>query len=557
MQILSFTIEIVIPSTSPLPTRSLVSLASLSTPTDITPFGPPDMHNGQDQAKLSEMLQLLAILDDNPLPDPGTEHIIPLKIHQTELRILNSIANFVSNGSSDFVCVVLDKTVPLNFLLSKNNGPPQDRDRLTAAAFFGAMRKAETWQDVMPSLLLHQSDHINNTLATLTFFPFEGIPQIYPDHDEIPALSSYVPLELKDEFSEGHLKLLVGIFKSSDPLVIIRGLFHRIRERSNFKIALHPTSSQIGPALNNLRLLIATSETMLQTRFLREQLKARVAWALQYRDLLRNVTCYQFGINELIGWRRRFIPESEDIPFSWIFNAHNAGVEPAGTMLVSSSARKAIESLSDTLLTYRLIPLAEYQIRPVAHRLDEQWNSTLPPPCRHAIPRTISELDASNLHYSAWPRVMGSSAPPCLCCARWLTEYNDHHQQRRYPAGARPIQWVTSNPRTKVDVPTDWSLAPSLGSRAGAVADDDVFGMILDRVTDVLKSAGLLRNVSDPDSDMDDGLYDMVTEKTYALFERTGLVNSGPWRPSPTMGGFQRMPLDVAIDEEMDTDAEA
>ncbi|KZP15474.1 hypothetical protein FIBSPDRAFT_867221 [Athelia psychrophila] len=509
------------------------------------------MHNAKDQSKLSEMLQLLHILDDEPLPDTGTQHTTPLKVHQAELRIANNIANFVCKSTTDVVCVALDKAMPLTFLLSKSGGPPKEADRFAAAAFFHYMQEAETWRDVMPSMLLYQPDRINRALAALSSFPTEGTLEGNFDDDGIPALLSYTPLELNVEFSEDHSERLAQLFETSDPLVIIRGLFNRVRARSSFRITSQLT---VGDALNNLQLLIATSETMLQTRFMHEQLRERTEWAQRYRDLLKNITGYHFGINELIGWRRRFISEDEQIRFAWVPEEPEVDTDAAGDMTVSQLARTAVESVSASLLTYQIITSAEYQNHPVARRLEQRWRCHFPSPSRHVIPRTVSHLDAAYRHYTAWPRVIGSSAPPCVCCARWLTEYNDYYHQRQYPLGARPIQWVTSNPRADVDITVDWAFAASFGTRSNAVADDEVFGMVLERVTDILKRIGLLRRISESDSDSDDGLYEMVTEKTFALLAKTGLVNGDPWRPSPTMGGFTGLPSVDVAEEDMSAD---
>lgn len=493
------------------------------------------------------MLQLLHVLDDEPLPDIGTQHLIPLKVHQAELRIVNNIANFISKSTADDVCVTLDKVMPLTFLLSKSGGPPEEADKLAAAAFFYRMKDAGTWRDVMHSMLLYQPDRINRALAALSSFPAEGSLEGTFD-DDIPALSTYEPLEMTEEFSNAHSERLGRLFETTDPLVIIRGLFNRVRTRSSFRIT---SNLSVGDLLTNLQLLIATSETMLQTRFMREQLKERTEWAQRYRDLLRNVTAYQFGIDELISWRRRFIPEAEDIMFAWLSEDSEGDADAAGDMAVSQIARTAIEGLSESLMTYQPITDVEYQTHPVARRLEQKWRDNLPSPSRHVLPRTISYLDVAYRHYTAWPRVMGSSAPPCVCCARWLTEYNDYHQQRYYPNGARATQWITSNPLADVDVPIDWAFSAESGTRASAVADDEVYGMVLERVTDILKRTGLLRKTSESDSDSDDGLYEMVTETTYALLAKTGLMNGAPWRPSPTMGGFTGLPSqDMDVDKE-------
>lgn len=491
------------------------------------------------------MLQLLRILDDDPEPDAGTEHSWPTKMNEVELRIMNNVAHFVSASTSSVVCVTLDKTVPLTFLLSKNGGPPSDKDKLLATSFFAAMRDAKTWKDVMPSLFLHQQERINDKLAALSSFPIEDIPDL---NEEIPSTSSYVPLEAKEEFGMNHVERLAEMFKTMDPLVILKALFARVKARSSFQVVPHLTPDQAETTSTSLQKLIVTSETLLLTRFMREQLKGEVEWAQEYQRLIREITRYQIGLGELINWRRRFISAGEEIRSMWI---SGADLEGSDDLPVSASARAAIEGLSESLLLYQPISSADYQIHPVTYRLEQQWKKTLPSPTHHAIPQTIRRLDGLYPRYTAWPRLLGTSANPCLCCARWLTEYNDHHRQRRCPLGEKTVHWVTSNPQPRIDVPVGWAFADSLLSRASSEADDEVYGMVVERVTAVLKKCGLLRGLPHSDSDSDDGLYDMMAEKTFTLLDSAGLVTADSWSITPTMVMDARQGI---VDDEMDID---
>ena len=96
------------------------------------------------------MLQLLRILDQQPIADPGTDDFNLTKADKVELKIMDNIAWFLASRSTDFVTVTLRKDMPLTFVLAKNRGMPDDKDITMAKEFFDSMRDASTWQDVMP-----------------------------------------------------------------------------------------------------------------------------------------------------------------------------------------------------------------------------------------------------------------------------------------------------------------------------------------------------------------------------------------------------------------------
>jgi hypothetical protein len=108
--------------------------------------------------------------------------------------------------------------------------------------------------------------------------------------------------------------------------------------------------------------------------------------------------------------------------------------------------------------------------------------------------------------YTVNPRIIGTNAQLCICCAQWLKKYNDDFMT--YP---KPPTWKASNPMLSVDVRMDWGLEQrSTGRRRRA--DDAVFGMLLKGVTRVLEDVGLLRKVNLPIPARDNFEWDSVSE---------------------------------------------
>lgn len=428
------------------------------------------------QRQLSEMLQLLRILDERPIADPGTEEFKLTKADKVELKIVDNIACFLAPRSTDDILVTLHKDMPLTFVLAKNCGIPDERDKAIAKAFFHAMRDASTWRDVLPCLISNGAERINNALIALSMFQFEGI---------LDGDTPYVPSELHEEFSEQFAERFTSLFDTQDPLEILKGLFHRIRDRASFQVEPNHISSseELNAQLDKFILVTATAESLLLTKFFTKNEQAD--WALEYRTRARQVSRYVYGITDLIAFRKRFILAGSDIRYVWLEDIDINEVEPvpnSEAIQLSDSAWTAIQRLSESLQSCELISSDEYHAHPKSSLLEEQWMSTIHP-IRHAVPRMITLLD-KDTSYMAYPRLIGSSAQLCLCCARWLTEYDD--------SGGWRTKWMASNPVREIDIGADWAL---VGVEAPAWMDGEVYEMVLQRVTRVLKDAELLREL--------------------------------------------------------------
>ena len=425
------------------------------------------------------MLQLLRILDEKPTPDPGTEEFKLSKADKVELKIMDNIACFLASRSTDVVTVTLHKNIPLTFVLAKNRGMPDEKDKAMAKAFFHAMRDASTWRDVMPCLILNGAERINKALVALTTFQFESV---------LDSDTPYVPGELEEEFSENFAERFMELFGTRDPLEILKGLFHRVRERANFEVDPTCTTNpdELNAQLEKFILVTATAESFLLTKFLRKNIDEEVDWALEYRARARQVSQYMQGLSDLIAFRRRFILAGSDIRYVWLADIieANSGQESEGVPnQLSDSAWTAIQRVSESLRSYESISSDEYQTHPKASGLEEQWTVTTHP-IRHVVPRMITHLDRDQF-YTAYPRLIGCSTQLCICCARWLTEYDESGGWRR--------KWMASNPKG-TDVEANWSLGP-WEPGLSSYANNEVYGMVFDRVTRVLKSLGLLREV--------------------------------------------------------------
>jgi hypothetical protein len=281
----------------------------------------------------------------------------------------------------------------------------------------------------------------------------------------------------------------VELFHTRDPPKILKCLFHRVRDLATFEFDLNCTTNpdELNAQLFKLTLVTATSESLLLTKLLRENINREVDWAMEYRDRVRQVSRYMQGIADLIAFRRRFFAEGSKIPYVWLEDVHQVDSEQRPKEVdiqLSDSAWAAIQSLSQSLRSYESISADEYHANPNSSILEKQWRPTIHP-IRHVVPRMITHLDKDRF-YTAHPRLVGTSAQLCLCCARWLTAYDD--------SGGWHRKWMTSNPIHGMDVGADWAIGPG-APRFSSRLDDEVYEMVLQRVTGVLKGAGLLREI--------------------------------------------------------------
>jgi hypothetical protein len=425
------------------------------------------------------MLQLLHILDEKHTVDPGIEEFTLTKADKVELNIMENIAFFLTSRNTDVVAVTLHKGIPLTFVLAKNRGVPNEKDMLIAKEFFCGMRDASSWRDVMPCIISNGADRVNKMLVAVSTFQFEGI---------LPGEPPYVAGELYEEFSETVADRFAELFNTRDPLEILKGLFHRVRDRANFEVDPKCTTNpdELSSHLDKFALVTATAECLLLTKFLTEHIDRGVGWALDYRTRVRQVSRYIQGITDLIGFRRRFILAGSNIHYVWLADVHGGGSEeePNGVGLqLSDSAWTAIQNLSGSLRSYEAISNDDYYTNPKSPKLEGQWAPIIQP-IRHVVPRMIFHLDRDQF-YTAYPRLIGTSAQLCMCCALWLTEYDDSGGWRR--------KWKTSNREHGVDIGADWKLDGSAGTRLSLRADNDVYEVVRKRVIEVLKEAGLLQ----------------------------------------------------------------
>lgn len=455
---------------------------------------------GRDQRSFSERLQLLHILDNKPTVDSSTEEFNLSKLDKVELKIVDNIAYFLASRSTDVVAVTLRKTLPLTFVLAKNRGMPDETDIATAKAFFHNMRDASSWRDVMPCIIFNGAERINTVLAALSAFQFENI---------LPGETQYVPGELHEEFTEGLAERFADLFRTRETLEILKGLFHRVRDRASFEVDPNRTASpdELNAQLDKFILVTATAECLLLTKFFKEKIKEAVDWALEYRTRVRQVTRYIQGLSDLISIRRRFIVAGSDIHYAWLQDALEVEVEQERTVdriELSDSPLTAIQNLAESLTSYQPISSDEYRANPKSSGLEEQWIPAVRP-IRHLVPRMVTYLDKDPF-YKAHPRLIGTSSQLCLCCARWLTNYNY--------SGGWHIKWMASNPVHRVDIGADWGFIDPGASTSSSRTDIDVYEMVSVRVTRVLEDVGLLREVSEVsalgDWDMDPDSADEV-----------------------------------------------
>src|SRR6266436_5982231 len=210
----------------------------------------------RDQRGLSEMLQLLRILDNKPTAEPGTEKFRLTKTDKVELKITDNIASILASCCTDVVIVTLQRNMPLTFVLAKDRGIPDETDKSFAKTFFHAMRDASTWRDVLPCIISNGAKCINKALTALSTFQFEGI---------LDGDTAYVPGDLQEEFSEAFAERFTQVFDTQVPFEILKGLFHRVRDRANFEVDPNciTNSDELNAQLDKFMLVTATVESLL------------------------------------------------------------------------------------------------------------------------------------------------------------------------------------------------------------------------------------------------------------------------------------------------------
>jgi hypothetical protein len=408
---------------------------------------------------------------------------------------MNDIAYFLASRSTDVVAVTLRKDLPLTFVLAKNRGMPDEKDITNARVFFSSMRDASTWKDVMPSIMSYGADRINAALAALASFQFEGL---------VSGERHYVFGALNKEFGEPAAERLAEFFNTREPLNILERLFYRVRERASFEVDPNCTKNpdELNVQLDKFTALKASAECLLNSTFLKRMVDMEADWALEYKSRVERVTSYVHGIGKLIDRRRRCIKAGCDIPYVWLEYSDRETMH--AELQPSDSAWTAIKNFAGLLRSYEFVSNDDYHANPVSSQLESQWISTINH-VRHVVPRMVTCLDKDS-DYTVNPRIIGTNAQLCICCAQWLKKYNDDY--RTYP---KPPTWKAGNPMLSVDVRMDWGLEQrSTGRRRRA--DDAVFGMLLKGVTRVLEDVGLLRKVNLPIPACDNFEWDSVSE---------------------------------------------
>jgi hypothetical protein len=405
-----------------------------------------------------------------------------------EMKIMNNIAYFLASRYTDTVAVSLRKNLPLTFVLAKGRGTvPDKKDIASARAFFSSMRDASTWKDVLPSIISHGADRVNAALVALASFQFDGL---------VPGKHRYVPGALNEEFEEPVAERLAEFFSTREPFDILVRLFHRVREHASFEVDPNCTkdSDELKTQLDKFTALNGTAECLLKSTFLTKNIDIEADWALEYRSRVEQVTCYVHGIGQLINLRRRYIKAGSDIPYAWLEEYSDQETKDAELQL-SDSAWTAVKNLADKglLRSYQFVSSDEYNANPMSSQLESQWVSAVRH-VRHVVPRMIIHLDDDS-DYTVNPRIIGTSAQLCVCCAQWLKKYNDDFMT--YP---KPPTWKASKPILSMDFGVDWGLEQKSNGRSRR-ADDAVFGMVLTGVTRVLENVGLLRKELPPARD--------------------------------------------------------
>jgi hypothetical protein len=127
--------------------------------------------------------------------------------------------------------------------------------------------------------------------------------------------------------------------------------------------------------------------------------------------------------------------------------------------------------------------------------LEEQWSPTFHHHC-HIVLCVIAHLDADPNYMH--PRLMGSSAPLCVCCACWLAKYNWLAEYNDTTG------WVANVLVSGLMFELDWGIvgAAALGFWSGA--DDAIYEMVLQRIRNVLVFEGFYRDPYDDYFDFDD-----------------------------------------------------
>ena len=146
-------------------------------------------------------------------------------------------------------------------------------------------------------------------------------------------------------------------------------------------------------------------------------------WALEYRSRVEQVTCYVHGIGQLINLQRQYIKTGSDIPYAWQEEYSDQETKDAE---LSDSAWTAVKNLADKglLRSYQFVSSDEYHANPMSSQLESQWVSAIRP-VRHVVPHMIIHLNEDS-DYTVNPRIIGTSAQLCVCCAQWLKKYNNN-----------------------------------------------------------------------------------------------------------------------------------
>ncbi|KAG5640378.1 hypothetical protein DXG03_008881 [Asterophora parasitica] len=421
-----------------------------------------------DQQSLTEKLLIIRGLGIRRIPSPSFYYHNDAK--KLDLRMLNLISTCLTTGQSEGVAAAFDKSNGIRLILAKVE-PILPIDLSATAEFLTTLTKVERWVHLLPFLVRHTKDNMDNRVRRL----HESIVAVF--EDLLSAAADYtLDLSMEREFPRSH-RFRVRYPDGQPPslLAMLQDLIHSCRNKSLFDLSA-----------NAFLELYIIADTFRRSRFmcgLTNRQPREISFKNKSARLQRCLgeICQYDGLKLLI----KRVRQLGSIQFQWVGDEFSR----SSTVEISPTAQCAVERQTGIHLdAENLIILNGF----IPH-FTGSWEARRVNfhPRVHAELRIILHLSPSLINSSpspSWTRdsdmimPIGSNRPSCVCCQAWIRKFNDIHglkwgPNHTYPGKLR-VDWAYPGP---VDGVNTTAANATVKDEVGYNLDNSPLGFFRDR----------------------------------------------------------------------------
>ncbi|KAG5641448.1 hypothetical protein DXG03_005209 [Asterophora parasitica] len=339
-------------------------------------------------------------------------------------------------------------------------------DLSATAEFLTTLTKVERWVHLLPFLVRHTKDNMENRVRRL----HESIVAVF--EDLLSAAADYsLDLSMEREVPRSHgFRVRYPDGQPPSLLAMLQDLIHSCRNKSLFDLSA-----------NAFLELYIIADTFRRSRFMRG-LTNRQPLELPLKDKIERLQrhlgdiCQYDGLELLL----KRVRQVGSIPFRWVGDEFAR----SGAVEISPTALCAVERQTGIHLDAEDLNILNSSVDRSLPHFTDSWEARRVNfhPRVHAELRIILYLSPSLINSSpssSWTRdsdmtiPIGSNRPSCVCCQAWIRKFNGIHGLKWGPNNTYPgklrVDWAYPGPVNGVSI-----------TAANATVEDEV-GYNLDK----------------------------------------------------------------------------